>query len=68
MVCQPLAGLLTARGLVNGHSQGEFDVFNYYQLIMLFLNMVCLTKALAGAILFRGAVSFCDLRTFKKHS
>jgi hypothetical protein len=27
--------------------QGVFGVFSYYQLVMLFLNMVCLTLALA---------------------
>jgi hypothetical protein len=31
-----------------GHPQGAFDVFGYYQLVMLFFNMVCLTVALAG--------------------
>jgi hypothetical protein len=31
-----------------GHHQGVFGVFTYYyQLVMLFLNMVCLTVALA---------------------
>jgi hypothetical protein len=29
------------------HPEGEFDVFSYYQLVILFLNMVCLTMALA---------------------
>jgi hypothetical protein len=29
-----------------GHPQGVFDVFSYYQLVTLFLNMVCLTVAL----------------------
>jgi hypothetical protein len=29
------------------HPQGLFGVFNYYYLVMLFLNMVCLTVALA---------------------
>jgi hypothetical protein len=29
-----------------GHPQGAFGVFSYYQLVMLFLNMVCLTVAL----------------------
>jgi hypothetical protein len=27
--------------------QGVFDVFSYYKLVILFLNMVCLTVALA---------------------
>jgi hypothetical protein len=30
-----------------GHPQGVFGVFSYYQLVMLFLNMVCLTVVLA---------------------
>jgi hypothetical protein len=30
-----------------GFSHGVFGVFSYYQLIILFLNMVCLTVALA---------------------
>jgi hypothetical protein len=30
-----------------GHTQGIFGVFSYYQLAMLFLNMVCLTVVLA---------------------
>jgi uncharacterized membrane protein len=28
-----------------GHPHGIFGVFSYYQLVMLFLNMVCLTVA-----------------------
>jgi hypothetical protein len=30
-----------------GHSQGVFDVFDHYQLVLSFLNMVCMTLALA---------------------
>jgi hypothetical protein len=30
-----------------GHPQGVYGVFNYYQLVMVFLNIVCLTVALA---------------------
>jgi hypothetical protein len=30
-----------------GHPQGIFGVFSYYQLAMLFFNMVCLIMALA---------------------
>jgi hypothetical protein len=30
-----------------GHPQSVFGVFSYYQLVMLFLNMVCLTMATA---------------------
>jgi hypothetical protein len=35
-----------------GHPQGEFGVFSYYQLAMLFLNMVCLTMALACIVMY----------------
>jgi hypothetical protein len=52
---QPLAGLSAARGV--GHTQGVFGVFSYYQLVMFFLNMVCLTVALACCIFRRMAAS-----------
>jgi hypothetical protein len=31
--------------VANGHPQGVFGVFSYYKLVMLFLNMICLTVA-----------------------
>jgi hypothetical protein len=34
-----------------GHSRGIFGVFSYYQLVMLFLNMFCLTVAQALKVL-----------------
>jgi hypothetical protein len=40
-----------------GHPQGVFGVFSYYKLVMLFINMVCLTVAspwLAIAVPDRG--------------
>jgi hypothetical protein len=30
-----------------GHPQGVFGIFSYYQLVVLFLNIVCLTVAMA---------------------
>ena len=37
-----------------GHPQGVFGVFSYYKLVMLFLNMVCLTVALVKSHWIRG--------------
>jgi hypothetical protein len=36
-----------------GHPQGIFGVFSYYWLVMLFINMVCLTVALASDFFFQ---------------
>jgi hypothetical protein len=37
-----------------GHPRGVFGIFTYYQLVMLFLNVVCLTVASHFAILTLG--------------
>jgi hypothetical protein len=47
MIRQMLNGWLSRGRPSVVHPQGAFDVFSYYQLVMLFLNMVCLTVALA---------------------
>jgi hypothetical protein len=50
------------------HPQGILDVFSYYELVMLFSNMVCLTVALASQSLLRKSSKFCLLSEIRRLS